>query len=104
MGLYLPWISLVAQTVKRLPTMQETRFQSLGGEDALEKDMATHSSILAWKSHGQRSLVGYSPWGRKESDTTERLHFHFSLSCTGEGNGNPLQYSCLENPMDGGAW
>ena len=96
MGLYLPWISLVAQTVKRLPTMQETRFQSLGGEDALEKDMATHSSILAWKSHGQRSLVGYSPWGRKESDTTERLHFHFSLSCTGEGNGNPLQYSCLE--------
>ena len=104
MGLYLPWISLVAQTVKRLPTMQETRFQSLGGEDALEKDMATHSSILAWKSHGQRSLVGYSPWGHKESDTTERLHFHFSLSCTGEGNGNPLQYSCLENPMDGGAW
>ena len=66
----------MAQTVKRLPTMQETRFQSLGGEDALEKDMATHSSILAWKSHGQRSLVGYSPWGHKESDTTERLHFH----------------------------
>ena len=43
-------------------------------------------------------------WGRKESDTTERLHFHFSLSCTGEGNGNPLQCSCLENPRDGGAW
>ena len=40
----------------------------------------------------------------KESDTTESLHFHFSLSCIGEGNGNPLQYSCLENPMDGGAW
>ena len=40
----------------------------------------------------------------KELDTTERLHFHFSLSCLGEGNGNPLQYSCLENPMDGGAW
>ena len=51
-----------------------------------------------------RSLVGCSPWGRKESDTTERLHFHFSLSCIGEGNGNPLQYSCLENPRDGGAW
>ena len=57
--------------------------------------------FLPGKSHGQRSLVGYSPWGREESDTTERLHFHFSLSCTGEGNGNPLQYSCLENPRDG---
>ena len=45
-----------------------------------------------------------SPWGRWGSNTTERLHFHFSLSCTGEGNGNPLQYFCLENPMDGGAW
>ena len=50
------------------------------------------------------SLVGCSPWGRWGSDTTERLHFHFSLSCIGEGNGNPLQYSCLENPRDGGAW
>ena len=56
------------------------------------------------KSHGQRSLVGCSPWGREESDTTERLHFHFSLSCIGEGNGNSLQNSCLENPRDGGAW
>ena len=49
-------------------------------------------------------MVGCSPWGRKESDTTEPLHFHFSLSCIGEGNGNPLQCSCLENPRDGGAW
>ena len=57
--------------------------------------------LLPGKSHGRRSLVGYSPWGREESDTTERLHFHFSLSCIGEGNGNPLQYSCLENPRDG---
>ena len=48
--------------------------------------------------------MGYSPLGLEESDTTERLHFHFSLSCTGEGNGNPVQYSCLENPRDGGAW
>ena len=56
------------------------------------------------KSHGQRSLVGCSPWGCKESDTTERLHFDFSLSCIGEGNGNPLQCSCLENPRDGRAW
>ena len=45
-----------------------------------------------------------SPWGRWGSDTTERLHFHFSLSCIGEGNGNPLQCSCPENPRDGGAW
>jgi len=59
--------------------------------------------LLPGKSHGRRSLVGCSPWGRQESDTTERLHFHFSLSCIGEGNGTPLQYSCLENPRDGGA-
>ena len=56
------------------------------------------------KSHGWRSLEGCSPWGRWGSDMTERLHFHFSLSCTGERNGNPLQCSCLENPRDGGAW
>ena len=60
--------------------------------------------LLPGKSHGRRSLVGCSPWGREESDTTERLHFHFSLSCIGEGNGNPLQCSCLENPRDGGTW
>ena len=60
--------------------------------------------LLPGKSHGRRSLVGCRPWGREESDTTERLHFHFSLSCIGEGNGNPLQCSCLENPRDGGAW
>ena len=60
--------------------------------------------LLPGKSHGRRSLVGCSPWGRQESDMTERLHFHFSLSCTGEGNGNPLQCSCLENPRDGKAW
>ena len=60
--------------------------------------------LLPGKSHGQRSLVGCSPWGREESDTTERLPFHISLSCIGEGNGNPLQCSCLENPRDGEAW
>ena len=48
--------------------------------------------------------MGCSPWGHEESDTTERLHFHFSISCIAEGNGNPLQRSCLENPRDGGAW
>ena len=60
--------------------------------------------LLPGKSLGRRSLVGCSPWGHTESDTTERLHLHFSLWCTGEGNGNPLQCSCLENPRDGGAW
>ena len=61
----------------------------------MEKAMATHSSTL----HGRMSLVGCSPWGRLESHTTEPLHFHFSLTCTGEGNGNPLQCSCLENRL-----
>ena len=60
--------------------------------------------LLPGKSHGWRSLVGYSPWGHEESDTTELLHFYFSFSCIGEGNGNPLQCSCLENPRDRGAW
>ena len=60
--------------------------------------------LLPGESHGWRSLEGCSPWGHWGSDTTERLHFHFSLSCIGEGNGNPLQRSCLENPRDGGAW
>ena len=61
-------------------------------------------ALLPGKSHGWRSLVGCSPWGRSESDTTERLYFPFSLSCIGQGNGNTPQYSCLENPRDGGAW
>ena len=60
--------------------------------------------LLPGKSHEWRSLEGCSPWGPEESDMTERLHFQFSLSCIGEGNGNPLQCSCLENPRDGGAW
>ena len=60
--------------------------------------------LLPGKSHGRRSLVGCSPWGHWESGTTEWLHFDFSLSCIGAGNGSPLQCSCLENPRDGGAW
>ena len=71
---------------------------------SLEKEWHPTPVLLPGKSHGWRILVGYSPWGHTESDTTERLHFHFSLSCIGEGNGNPLQCSCLENPRDGGAW
>ena len=64
----------------------------------------THSRTLAWRIPWTKDLVGCGPWGRRESDTTERFHFGFSLSCLGEGNGNPLQYSCLENPRARGAW
>ena len=73
-----PWASLVGQRLKRLPAMWETWVQSLGWEDPLEKEMATHSSILAWRIPWG-SLVGYSPWGGKESDTTERLRFRFAI-------------------------
>ena len=63
----------MAQAVKNLPAMQETWVRYLGWEDTLEKETATHSSILAWRIHGQRSLAGYSPWSCKESDTTQWL-------------------------------
>ena len=70
----------------------------------LEKAMAPHSVLLPGKSHGRRSLEGCSPPGHWRLDATEQLHFHFSLSCIGEGNGKPLQCSCLENPRDGRNW
>ena len=88
--------SLVAQRLKRLPASWETWVQSLGREDPLEKEVATHSSILSWRIPWTESLVGYSPWGCKESDTTERLHFHFQrhrkdvmlpFECSGSGQG-----------------
>ena len=63
----------MAQTAKHLSTMRETQVQTLGWEDPLEKEMATHYSILAWEIHGQRSLGGYSPWGHKELNMTEQL-------------------------------
>ena len=67
--------------------------------------MAPHSSTLAWKDPlGRGAWQAAVHGGREESDMIERLHFHFSLSCIGEGNGNPLQCSCLENPRDGEAW
>ena len=69
-----------------------------------EKAMAPHSSTLAWKIPWMEEPGRLQSMGSLESDTTERLHFHFSLSCIGEGNGNPLQCSCLENPRDRGAW
>ena len=65
--------------------------------------MAPHSSTLAWKIPRVEEPGGLQSMGSLKLDTTERVHFHFSLSCTGEGNGNPLQCSCLENPRDGGA-
>ena len=80
------------------------RFDPWIGKIPWRKKWQTTPVLLPGKSHGQRSLVGYSLWGCKESDTTEQLHFHSSLSCIGEGNGNPLQCSCLENPRDGRAW
>ena len=66
--------------------------------------MAPHSSTLAWKIPWKEEPGGLQSMGHEESDTTEQLYFDFSLSRIGEGNGNPLQCSCLENPRDGGAW
>ena len=76
-----PCKKLVAQLVKNSPAMQETWVQPLGWEDPLEKEMATHSSTLAWKIPWTESLVGYSPWGHRESDMTP-LDFHFPPDCT----------------------
>ena len=81
-----------------------SRWNFVGKVMSLLSNMHPTPVLLPGKSHGRRNLVGCGPWGRKESDMTERLHFYFSLSCIGEGNGNPFQYTCLENPMDRGAW
>ena len=86
--------------------------KSAGRDWGQEEKGTTEDEMVGWhhrlKGHGfgdgQGGLACCDSWGRKESDTTERLHFIFSLSCIGEGNGNPLQYSCLENPLDRGAW
>ena len=74
--------SLVARTVKRLPTVRETSVWSLGREDPLEKELEPNPIFLPGKSHGLRKLVGYSPWGHKELDTTEWLHFHYADDTT----------------------
>ena len=95
-----------------VPDLQDSLPGVQGGDQELrhsvlwERRRPWHPTpvLLPGKSHGRRSLVRCSPWGRKESDRTERLHFHFLLSCIGEGNGNPLQCSCLENPRNGEAW
>ena len=98
-----------------LPTVQET-LNSLLQHHSSKASIIRYSALvqrrkwrptpvfLPGKSHGQRSLVSCNPWDHKELDMTEGLHFHFSLSCTEEGNSNQLQCSCLENPRDGRAW
>ena len=96
---HVPWVFCIGKQVVLL-------LSHLGSHSSSFRDRQWHPTpvLLPGKSHGWRSLVGCNPWGRWESDTTERLHFHVSLSCIGEGNGNPLQCSCLENPRDEGAW
>ena len=78
----------MAQTVKSLPTMRETWVRSLGWEDPLEKAMATHSSTLAWKIPWTEEPGGLQSMGSQESDTTERLHFKYSLDFPGGSDGN----------------
>ena len=95
----------MAQRLKHLPEMWETQVRSLGREDPLEEEMATHSLLLPGESHGGRSLVGYSPWGLKELDMTERRHFHFSLfsmhifGIWKDGNDNPICETAKETQM-----
>ena len=105
MSLKGPWALLRAQL---LPSATQNNclpfLANLGCIATRRRQWHPTPVLLPGKSHGWRSLVGYSPRGREESDMTEQLHFLFSPSCVGEGNGNPLQCSCLENPRDGGAW
>ena len=104
---YLPGTSLVAQMVKCLSTMWETRVRSLGWEDPLEKEMAIHSSTLAWKILWMEEPGGLQSMGSQRVTWLSNFTSLTSLASyfiNGEGNGNPLQYSCLENPMDRGAW
>ena len=112
-GIYSPWGVKELDTTKWLSTHTHTHTRTLSRHLILillripyKRRRQWHPTpvLLPGKSHGWRSLEGCSPWGRWGSDMTERLHFHFSLSCIGEGNGNPLQCSCLKNPRDGGAW
>ena len=100
----LSWASLVIHMVKNLPAIRETRIQSPGQENPLEKRMATHPSILAWRipwteEPGKLQSMKASAWNAGDLGSIPGLG-----RSPGEGNGNPLQYSCLENPMEGGAW
>ena len=97
-------ISLLSKGISRVSSSTTVQKHQFTGFIMWKRQWHPTPVLLPGKSHRWRSLVGCSPWDRQESDTTERLYFHFSLSCIGEGNGNPLQCSCLENPRDGGAW
>ena len=99
-------LSIKGTGVRGTINMLMTSFSALGENICLYRRRQWHPTpvLLPGKSHGWRSQEGWSPWGCWGSDTTEWLPFHFSLSCLGEGNGNPLQGSCLENPKDRGAW
>ena len=90
--------------VKHLPAKWETWVRFLAWEDPLGKEMAIHSSTLVWKIPWTEEPDRLQSMGSQRVGHTEWLHFHFSLSCIREGNGNPLHYSCLENPRDRGAW
>ena len=110
-----PWLSLIWARLLRWPALSPLnpphpapclyvlRASVYGAAVVTGRKRQWHPTpvLSPGKSHGRRSLVGCSPWGRQESDVTQRLHFHFSLSCIGEGNGTPLQCSCLESPRDG---
>ena len=106
-----PWIA--AYQAPRSSTVSRNLLKSVSIESMMlsnhlilcrRKQWQPTPVLLPGKSHGRRSPIGCSLWGHEELETTERLHFHFSLSCIGGGNGNLLQCSCLENPRDGGAW
>ena len=112
----IPWRRAWQSTLVFFPGKSHGQ-RRLAGYNPWGRKRFGHDSALNWrrqwqptpvllpgKSHGWRRLVGCSPWVYEESDRTEWLHFHFSLSCIGEGNGNPLQCSCLENPRDSGTW
>ena len=97
-------ISLLSKGISRVSSSTTVQKHQFTGFIMWKRQWHPTPVLLPGKSHRWRSLVGCSPWDRQESDTTERLYFHFSLSCIGEGNGNPLQCPWLENPRDRGAW
>ena len=101
--------SLLSEPPRKSNSIVPSYFQKFNTHDFILSHRYPFTPPMQWhptpvllprKSHGRRSLVGCSPWGREELETTEQLPFHFSLSCIGEGSGNPLHCSCLENPRD----
>ena len=106
-GSWTSWLRLkVPLALKSFVSLDKFLNLSFGSVSSWVQKRPWHPTpvLLPGKSHAQRSLVCCRPWGCKELDITEWLHFHFSFSCIGEGNGNPFQCSCLKNPRDRGAW